>query len=283
MTSEADTAAPCRHVGSPTPSVVAKASEVIQALASHPDLLARYGISPAEFTSALPAAIESVRGSMSASNSNRRQFLLRVLNHLKERGLVASIATPAYGDDTVYRLDVPLIGAVAIIQKGCPDGAHSSENWTVPDWAQETYLWWLCPSLKAHPGEHISKGVNRLRRKFFIDESNTLSGVIFHDDLCGTQQRPCPKRARSAVIDGQLVPAPCIYTMPGRESDTNNWNWNGNRTIKFPSVLLQGFDIPSSEADLFTGFVGFQQKHGGATRTTVTTRFGAGRSSTYRS
>ncbi|MEV1129295.1 hypothetical protein [Agromyces sp. NPDC049794] len=284
MTTAADAAAPCRHIGAPPAATVDRAAAVIKSLASHPDVLARYGISPNEFTSALPSAIESVRGSMSASNADRRQFLLSVLTHVVDRGLATSVTKPDYGDDTVYRLNVPSIGAVAIIQKGCPDGAHSSVRWTVPDWAQETYLWWLCPSLKAHPGEHIIKGVNRLRGKFFAEpDGRVLSGVIFHNDLCGTAQRPCPKQERAAEIDGQLVPAPCIYTMPERQKDANAWNWTGSRHVKFPAVLLQAFDIKAAEADTFTGFVGFQRKDNGVIRTTVATRFGAGRSSTYRS
>lgn len=283
MASDADAAAPCRHVGSPPPPVVEKVAEVIQALASHPELLARYGVSSDEFRSALPAAIESIRGAMSAGNAERRHFLRSVLNHLKDRGLVASVTEPAYGSDTVYRLGVPSIGSVAIIQKGCPDGAHSSENWTEPDWADETYLWWLCPSLKSNPGEHIQKGVNRLRRRFFADPSSTLSGIIFHNELCGTRQRPCPKLERSALIDGQIVPSPCIYAMPSRDSDSGGWNWRGSRDLRFPAILLQGFDVAPSESALFTGFVGFQRKQNGVARTTITTRFGAGRSSTYRS
>lgn len=283
MTSAADPAAPCRHVGSPPTAVVERAAEAIKSLASHPEVLARYGISPKEFSSAFPAAIESVRGSMSASNSNRRQFLASVLNHVVDRGLATSVSAPVYGDDTVYRLGVPSIGTVAIIQKGCPDGAHSSVRWQAPDWAEETYLWWLCSSMKAHPGEHIMKGVNRLRGRFFSDASDTLSGVIFHNDLCGTPQRPCPKQAKSAFIDGQLVPAPCIYTMPERNSDEHAWNWNGSRQLKFPAVLLQAFGITTAEAELYTGFVGFQRKDNDTIRTAITTRYGAGRSSTFRS
>lgn len=256
---------------------------MIRALSEHPDVLARYGISASEYSSALPAAIEAVRGSMSASNADRRQFLTGVLTHIVDRGLATNFATPDYGDNTVYRLNVPSIGAVAIIQKGCPDGAHSSTRWVAPSWAQETYLWWLCSSLTAHPGEHVSKGVNRLRQRFFSDAPDTLSGIIFHNELCGTAHRPCPKQARSAEINGQMVPAPCVYTMPERDSEATAWNWGGSRSLKFPAILLKAFDIDAAEAETYTGFVGFQRKDNGAFRTTITNRYGAGRSSTYRS
>lgn len=284
MTTQMDTAAPCRHVGAPRTAVIDRAVAAIKSLANHPEVLAQYGISPSEFASALPSAIESARGSMSASNADRRQFLLGVLNHVVGRGLATSVSRPEYGEDTVYRLEVPSIGAVGIIQKGCPDGAHSSVRWTVPDWAQEAYLWWLCPSLKGHPGEHIAKGVNRLRGKFLAEpDSRPLSGVIFHNDLCGSPQRPCPKQTMAVEIDGRLLPAPCVYAMPERQNEGNGWNWVGGRQLKFPAVLLQAFDVMAADADTFTGFVGFQQKDNGVIRTSITTRFGAGRSSTYRS
>jgi hypothetical protein len=280
---DAESAAPCRHVGSPPPAVVERAAEAIRSLATHPDVLARHGISASEFVSAFPAAIESVRGSMSASNGERRQFLAGVLGHLLDRGLATHVSVPAYGDDTVYRLSVPGVGRVAVIQKGCPDGAHSSVRWSVPDWADETYLWWLCSSMKAHPGEHIAKGVGRLRQRFFTDAPGTLSGVIFQNEMCGSSQRPCPKQERAAIIGTQRVPAPCIYSMPERDNDANSWNWTGDRDLKFPTILLEAFGVSVTEAASFVGFIGFQRRDHGALRTTITTRFGAGRSSTFRS
>jgi hypothetical protein len=280
---EADSAAPCRHVGAPRPETVERAGEIIRRLANHPDLLSQYGLTPDEFQAALPAAVESVRGSMSASNAGRREFLGGILNHLVAVGLATSVSAPTYGDDTVYRLEVPGVGTVAIIQKGCPDGAHSSVRWQVPVWADETYLWWLCPSMKANPGDHVAKGVNRLRKRFFSDTPGELSGVIFHNELCGSAQRPCPKIRNAVTIDGNLVPPPCIYTMPERESEATSWNWAGGRKLGFPAVLLKAFSLPSGETDLFAGYVGFQRKTNGAVRTTITTRYGAARSSTYRS
>lgn len=279
----AESAASCRHVGAAPPAVVHRAAEAIKLLATHPEVLAQHGLSASEFASALPAAIESIRGSMSASNASSRQFLTSLFDYVVERGLATSVSIPAYGDDTVYRLDIPGIGAVAVIQKGCPDGAHSSVRWSIPDWADETYLWWLCSSMNAHPGVHITKGVNRLRQRFFSENPGTLSGIIFQNELCGSSLRPCPKRDRVTLISTNRVPPPCIYTMPSRKDDVSSWNWTGNRRVKFPAVLLEAFDIASSDTETFVGFVGFERRDDGALRTTITTRFGAGRSSTYRS
>lgn len=278
----AETAAPCRHVGAPPPAVVDRVSLAIQNLAQDASFLAKHGISPAEYDMALPAAVESLRGSMSASNSDRRQFLGRLFEHLVEEGLVTSVSAPSYGSDTVYRLAVPGVGLVAVIQKGCPDGAHSSVRWTVPDWADETYLWWLCSSTNSHPGEHVSKGVNRLRQRFFSEVPGVLDGIIFHNELCGGPGRPCPKVAKSVDVGGRRTPPPCIYVMPQREDELHDWNWSGTRRTAFPSVLLQAFGIAPLEADSYVGYVGFQRRGNGNLRTTITSRFGAGRSTTFR-
>ena len=278
----AESAAPCRHTGAPPPAVVDRVSKAIKGLAQDPGFLAKHGVSPAEYDLAIPAAIESLRGSMSASNADRRQFLGQIFEHMLAEGLLTSVTAPTYGSDTVYRLAVPGLGPVAVIQKGCPDGAHSSVRWSVPEWARETYLWWLCSSTKAHPGEHISKGVNRLRQRFFSDAPDALDGVIFHNELCGGSLRQCPKLERAVDIAGSLVPPPCIYVMPGRDEIADSWNWNGSRQVTFPSVLLKAFGIGESDTDAFVGYVGFQRRSNGDLRTTTTSRFGAGRSTTFR-
>lgn len=278
----AETAAPCRHIGGPLPAIVERVSLAIQGLAQDASFLAKHGISPAEYDVALPAAIESLRGSMSASNSDRRLFLGRLFEHMHEKGLISSVTTPSYGSDTVYRLAVPNVGLVAVIQKGCPDGAHSSVRWAVPDWADETYLWWLCSSTKVHPGEHVSKGVNRLRQRFFSESPGVLSGIIFHNELCGTSSRPCPRQVKSVGVAGHATPPPCIYVMPERNANADTWNWDGTRRVGFPSALLQAFDVEQREVESYVGYVGFQRRGNGNLRTTITSRFGAGRSTTFR-
>ena len=139
----------------------------VRAIAQDDAFLARRGLTAQEFELALPAAIQRIRGSAAAGNADRREFLADLFRHMLAFGSIINFETPEYGKDTVYRLQVPGIGDVAIIQKGCPDGAHSSVAWSAPEWAQETYLWWLCDSLQYEPGEHVSKGINRLRNRFF--------------------------------------------------------------------------------------------------------------------
>ena len=259
--------------------MVERAVEALLAISSRPELLARHGLSTDEFTSAFPAAIEALRGRKSASNADRRQFVAEMLQHLVDRGVAGSVTTPEYGSETVYRVDSPDWGPIAIIQKGCPDGVHSSVNWSVPEWAEETYLWWVCSSLKMHPGEHIAKGVARLRKQFRERNGPFLSGVIFHSDLCGGPNRPCPKMGYGQVINGKSVPPPCIYVLPRRGDGTQHAD--EMRELHFPRALLRAFQV--TDADLYTGEVAFHERQNGAVRTTISARFGAGRSSIFRS
>lgn len=278
----AENAAPCRHPGAPPEAVVEKVSEVISELVLDPKYLASKGLSVEEYEHAFQAAIEKLRGSFSASNANRRSFLIGLFSEMEARGHISGFEMPRYGDDTVYRLAVPDVGNVAIIQKGCPDGQHSSVRWSRPQWAAETYLWWLCPSMNSEPGMHIWKGVNRLRQRFFSDAPDTLDGVIFHNELCGSPNRPCPKVNNSIVIDGRPVPPPCLYVMPARQDDAESWNWDGRREVYFPRALNAMFNISHAQSPSFTSHVGFQQ-HGETVRTIVSSHFGPGRSISYRS
>ena len=231
-------AAPCRHAGVPPSEVIGKVSALIEALAFDEAFLSSKGISSAEYQSALPMVLEAMRGSQSASNTDRRHFLISIFEAMVDRGLITRYDIPAYGEDTVYRLNIESIGDVAVIQKGCPDGAHSSVRWTRPEWAQECYLWWLCSSLAYEPGEHVSKGVNRLRQRFFSDTPGELDGIIFHNELCGSSQRPCPKLARSITLGGKLIPPPCLYTMPQKLVSATEWNWSAAHQPSFPVILF---------------------------------------------
>jgi hypothetical protein len=278
----AEEAAPCRHEGVPPQAVVDSVIKLIRNLGADDGNLRRYGLTAEEYRAALPTAIETIRGSMSASSGAKRDFLENLFQAMVQVGALSGVQIPTYGDDTVYRLTVPSFGDVAVIQKGCPDGAHSSVRWSAPGWAQETYLWWVCDSTKVEPGEHIKGGINRLRKRFFSDAPDTIDGVIFHSPLCGSPGRPCPKSAAGMTVAGAWVPAPCIYIMPERHDDTTEWNWDGAQQRHFPGVLLSAFDVSPGSVPLYTGYVGFQHRSGYG-RTTITSRYGRGRSTTFRS
>ncbi|GGZ21881.1 hypothetical protein GCM10010387_13760 [Streptomyces inusitatus] len=257
-------------------------AQLIRNLGGQTEVLTRHGLSQDEFVAALPGAIERIRGSKSAGVADRKAFLTALLQGLVNRGIVSRLQTPRHGSDTVYRLTVQGVGDVAIIQKGCPDGAHSSVRWSVPDWADETYLWWLCDSMKYQPGEHVAKGVNRLRQRFFGDLPDTLDGVIFHNELCGGPERRCPKQGYSVDLGGVIVPPPCVYVMPDRDQGATEWNWDGGTPRRFPALLLSAFGISAAQAPSFIGHVGFQRR-GREDHSVIVSRFGPAQVTKYRS
>ena len=273
-------ALPCRHRGAPPEEVVQLVIDLINGLSMDEEYLYRRGLSKADYELALPTAVERLRGSTAAKSADRRNFLLSIISHLQNSGAVNSFEKPEYGKDTIYRLNTNNAGTVAIIQKGCPDGAHSSTAWSVPDWADETYLWWVCPSLRYEPGEHVAKGVNRLKSKFLSTDGKTLSGVIFQSELCGTDLRPCPKSRNSITIEGSVVPPPCVWILPDKSHDREH-NWEGTTERKFPKVLLSVFGIDASQSSVFVGHVGFSEK-GNKSRLKIVSRFGEARTTSFR-
>lgn len=275
-------AAPCRHHGAPPEDLINQVVNLLMNdLAKDETYLNSKGIGVGEFERALPAAIESIRGSWAASNRDRREFAERVIKHLAYSKVIKGYDIPKYGDNTIYRLMLKDGKQVGVIQKGCPDGAHSSTKWERPSWADELYLWWLCSSLKSEPGEHIWKGVARVGKKVARETDNQLDGVIFFNGLCGSPERPCPKGPRVTTKDGLMLPPPCIYVFPTWKAEQSELNWRGDETRKFPSIFLSGFNIPCSELKNYVGFVGFRIS-GSSVRTEITTRFGPAKGSSVR-
>lgn len=90
-----------------------------------------------------------------------------------------------------------------------------------------------------------------------------------------------PKMGRAVEIGGNRIPPPCIWIMPERGQGPA-FNWDGRRQRRFPAVLLSAFNVDAGNASVLTGYIGFHQGVRGI-RTTVASRFGPGRLTTFRS
>ncbi|RXH56723.1 hypothetical protein GRAN_0033 [Granulicella sibirica] len=51
--------------------------------------------------------LEAMRGSQSASNSDRRLFLRTIFDEMVSREIISGYDIPTYGEDTIYKLHVP--------------------------------------------------------------------------------------------------------------------------------------------------------------------------------
>ena len=74
---------------------------------------------------------------------------------------------------------------------------------------------------------------------------------------------------------------PCIWVLPKRANGPD-YNWDGARTLRFPAIFLSAFGLESPHIPLYTGYVGFKESPHGS-RTTITSRFGPGKTTTSRS
>ncbi|MDB6027098.1 MAG: hypothetical protein JWM68_3321 [Verrucomicrobiales bacterium] len=276
-------AAPCRHRGTPREGAIEQVIGLLSAkLGADQAYLERHGLTPEEYTHSLPAAIERLRGRMAAKNQKRRDFVEEIVKLLVETGVASNYQKPRYGKHTIYRVYLKNGIQVGIIQKGCPDGKHSSVAWSRPEWAKELYLWWVCDSKAAEPGEHVWKGVTRLRGKVSLPGEDQLDGLIFFNRLCGTPERPCPKMEHAVERNGVKLPPPCVYVFPHWETGQNNLNWRGEVQRTFPAQLLRAFGILPTHAPNFIGHVGFRLSAPNAINTEITSRYGPAKASTAR-
>jgi hypothetical protein len=249
---------PCRtHF----PSVlIPQAKQIIADLGvTHPEFLIEKGIDPQDWTPLARAAVESMRGTSSATTTEKRRFLEEVLHFCRQREVIDSwrfIGSAGRQDYQVTMLDGR---EIAIEAKGCGDG-NNTTIWDRPTWADEFIVWSLCPeSLANDPGRGAWSGTNRLINKV-VAEQKQVDAYIVWDGRCGSSWRRCPKkfgitgRLRSAATDvqGELgqedwLPPPCIFLFP-RSIPRVGTNPSPRRhtvqTCTFADMLLEAMNVP---------------------------------------
>ena len=170
-------ATPCRHTFDR--NMVKRLKKLLNELPEeHPEVLAQHDIAPADYPLLFNSAIQSLRGTSAATTADKRRFVARILDFMKEQSLIAEwqdLRTQGRND---YRVNLPNGRSVAIEAKGCPDG----NNMTIyerPSWAEEFIIWSQCPeSLAKDPGVGVWSGL-----------STRLFPYMMESD---TQPRGCP-------------------------------------------------------------------------------------------
>ena len=260
-TDEDDTL-PCRS-GFPASSIDAAKRILTDLPQTSPGLLEQADIAPDEWSPLLRAAVESIRGTSSATTIDKRRFIGAVLKHCQQRSLIDSWSFIGSGGRQDYRVTLPDGTSVAVEAKGCPDG-NNTTIWDRPQWADEFVVWSLCPESLAHnPGHGVWSGVSIRLLPKIAAEKTVVNAFIFWDARCGTRLRNCPKdygvsgslRAEATEIESQAskpgwVPPPCIYLFP-RSAPTVPHNLKpAVHTIassKFAHMLLEAFNVPENE------------------------------------
>jgi len=257
-----DDALPCRS-GFPT-STLDAAKRILRELPqTSPELLAQADIAADEWPPLLRAAVESMRGTSSATVTDKRQFINAVLEHCQQRDLIDSWDFIGGRGRQDYRVNLPDGTSVAVEAKGCPDG-NNTNIWDRPQWAEEFVVWSLCPESLAHnPGHGVWSGVSTRLLPKIAAEQTIVNAFIFWDARCGTRLRNCPKdfgvfgslRAQATDIESQAskpnwVPPPCIYLFPRSAPTVPNNRRPAVHTIassKFARLLLEAFNVPEND------------------------------------
>ncbi|OBI11835.1 hypothetical protein [Mycobacterium sp. E2497] len=258
-----DDTLPCRHT-SVDPEQLAATKKILTHLhETSGDLLSAAGIDSAQWPPLLRAAIESMRGTSAATETDKRRFVVAVLDFCRERGVVSEWRFIGTGRRQDYQVVLSDGTQVAIEAKGCPDG-NNTTIWDRPTWADEFIVWSLCPeSLQHNPGRGAWSGVATRLSPKIAAERKLVDAFIFWDGRCGTPERPCPKqygvtgelRAKATDYEGPAgypdwVPPPCIFLFP-RSVPTVPHNLSPPaqtiESAKFADALLTAFNVPDWE------------------------------------
>ncbi len=172
-------------------------------------------------------AIQQVRGEFSATMRGKREFVQHVLNHMEDRGFVASWDRAKRGVLHDYIVNLKS-GRTAIIDlKGCLDG-DNTKLFERPSGADEFVIWSLCTNVGADPRRNAWSGIHTRISAEIITRNQLVDGLVIWDMMCGTIGRSCPKLVQDSDVDRRTLigpfcaPPPCIYLFPGLIPSADN-------------------------------------------------------------
>lgn len=253
---------PCRS-GFQAASVEATKRILTQLPETSPELLTEASIAPDEWAPLLRAAIESMRGTSSATGIDKRRFINAVFKYCKQQNVIESWSFIGSGGRQDYRVRLPDATQIAVEAKGCPDG-NNTTIWDRPSWADEFIVWSLCPESLAHdPGQGAWSGVSTRLLPKVAAERKVVDAFIFWDSRCGSALRRCPKqfgvhgalRPEATDLKSQgdkdsWIPPPCIYLFPKSWPTVPHNLHPAVHTVsscKFAKALLTAFKVPEDQ------------------------------------
>lgn len=220
------------------------------------------------------AAIESIRGTKSATMRDKREFVRNVLDHLRVLGEISRWTASGSRDRHDFEVQFPDGRTCVIETKGCLDG-NNTNIFTRPPNADEFVIWSLCQNPGSNMGHNVWSGIHTRLGPEIISEHKQVDGLIVWDMLCGTDRRACPKlasepsRGTELSRGGAAVPPPCLYVFPRTIPDYRNnpfpraWPLKDVRILQVLHRAFKGRDDEVAE-------VRFEAGHNGSDITRVT-------------
>jgi hypothetical protein len=252
--------------------MIRKYSEDLRAVAH---MVGSHGLTREQFEASgiFQAAIESIRGTKSATMSGKRDFVRKVLEHLRALGEILSWKSSGSRDRHDFEIQFPGGRTCVVESKGCLDG-NNTNIFTRPPNADEFVIWSLCQNPGSNMGHNVWSGIHTRLGPEIISEHKQVDGLVVWDMLCGTDKRPCPKLALDparavTLYDGTAVPPPCLYLFPRTIPDYRNnqfppaWSLG---EIRLMDVLHRVFNCRLDEV----AEVRFEAGHNGTDITRIT-------------
>ncbi|HPT25923.1 MAG TPA: hypothetical protein PLZ95_05845 [Bryobacteraceae bacterium] len=213
---------PCRL----EPAVKLQVDEFADALQQAAPTIGHHGLREEEFwrTGIFRAAVEKIRGTFSATTSDKQAFVGDVLDWLQSGNRITGWARAGTNDRHDYEVTLPSGRVCAIEAKGCLDG-NNTNIFQRPANADEFVIWSMCQNPGADPRHNAWSGIHTRLSAEVVYRREVVDALIIWDELCGTLGRPCPKREcreRSTRIGKRIVPPPCIYLFPRTVPDPRN-------------------------------------------------------------
>lgn len=255
-------------------------NQVIEAYAEELKLKAHtigdHGLSEDEFyrLGVFRGAIQKIRGTLSASMAEKRNFVARVLNYMQGEGHIREWE-PAGGQnrhDYMVTLNSNRLAAIEL--KGCLDG-NNTNIFERPPHVHEFIIWSVCTNEASDPRLNAWSGIHTRLSAEIISKGQLVDGLIIWDWLCGTIARPCPKLQgdtpeEATEIGPYRLPPPCIYVFPSTIPSPRN---NPSPTVPPLSDvgILQAFHSAFKGSSRYIHSVNFDVAHSGSETVRSTT------------
>ena len=228
--------------------------EYTKALLDQAHMIGDHGLEKGEFhqSGLFRSAVERIRGTMSASMKDKREFVKAVLDCLVKHSFIVGWKSAESTDRHDYEVEHQDRRITAIETKGCLDG-NNTNIFVRPPNADEFVIWSLCQNAAADPRHNAWSGIHTRLGAEMIVSKQKIDALIIWDMLCGTIARPCPKlasRQRATDVGPYSVPPPCVYLFPRTIPDPrNNPVPDPMRLadVSFASVLYRAFRCQEDE------------------------------------
>jgi hypothetical protein len=211
----------------------------------YPRILEERSIRPSDYHSGkvFRSAVESIRGSLAASEKGRREPVVgEILERMRRMNLVSGVERNSTSTRCDFLVEIERGYECGLEVKG---GEGNSVGISEPPrWAKEFCLWChLDGAIVNQPSHGMHSVLNRVTGDL-VKRKKMVDAVFLRDSLCGTEARPCPKYSDRASSVGEDC-APDIFLLPQRIPNPRELAppTHTLETLRLPKLLLRSYGV----------------------------------------